>query len=134
MRRAEIVDGVVINVIEVNPDHVPEWAVDWPDASGIGIGWVWDGEAFAEPPAPPEPPLPPLTARQLRLVLLRKGITPAAVQGLLEQMDEPGRDEALIEWEYATQFDRDHPLIAAAADLLGIADEVDDWWREGMGL
>lgn len=52
MRLAQIADGVVVNVIEV--DAVPEWAAGWPEAGAAAIGWMHiAGELL--PPAPPPP-------------------------------------------------------------------------------
>jgi hypothetical protein len=50
MRKAEIVDGVVVNILEVNPNEIPDWCADWPDAEAeTGIGHTWDGSAFRSP-------------------------------------------------------------------------------------
>lgn len=38
MRLAEIVNGLVVNVIEV--DDRPDWASDWPDAGAASPGWI----------------------------------------------------------------------------------------------
>lgn len=32
MRKAQLEDGVVVNVIEVDPGNIPPWCADWPDA------------------------------------------------------------------------------------------------------
>lgn len=79
-----------------------------------------------EPGPPPPPPPPPsvpasITARQLRLWLVRNGVTLAAVEAAIGAMDEPAQTEARIEWEYATQFERTHPLLRGlAAAVLGL--------------
>lgn len=52
MRLAEIVDGIVRNVIEVDPQKVPDWATGWIDAQDAAPGWRHDGASFREPPAP----------------------------------------------------------------------------------
>ena len=53
MMLAKIENGVVENIIEVDPDNIPDWCADWPDANGAGIGWTYDGQGFSEPPEPP---------------------------------------------------------------------------------
>lgn len=54
MRAAQIVDGVVVNFIEVD-----EFTEDWIDPTGAVLGSTWDGEVFTDPPpAPPPAPLP----------------------------------------------------------------------------
>ena len=51
MKKAEIQDGVVINVIEVEAGNVPDWCVDWPELHGLaGIGWtITDSGEFMPP-------------------------------------------------------------------------------------
>jgi hypothetical protein len=41
MRLAQVVDGVVVNVIEVDPAAVPDWCEDWPEAGNCGPGDAW---------------------------------------------------------------------------------------------
>lgn len=52
MRKAEIIDGKVANVIEVDPSNVPDWCADWPEVTDAGIGWLYQGGKFIQPPAP----------------------------------------------------------------------------------
>lgn len=51
MRKAQIRNGRVVNVIEVDPEHVPDWCEDWPDAGDAGPGWIVgvDGSLQPEP-------------------------------------------------------------------------------------
>lgn len=49
MRLAQIENGVVVNVIEVDPQDVPEWAADWPEAGNAGPGSAYDGQTFTAP-------------------------------------------------------------------------------------
>lgn len=54
MKLAQVENGIVVNVAEVAPGQVPEFMVAWPILTeDAGIGWSWDGEAFAPPPGPP---------------------------------------------------------------------------------
>lgn len=68
-----------------------------------------------------------ITRRQLRLALVRSGISLGAVEAAIGYMaPEQQKDEAEIEWADAASFDRLHPtllLVAAALDLP--ADQVD---------
>ena len=77
-----------------------------------------DPDFVPEPPNPiPPPPVTSVTARQARLWLLRAGVTDAAVRAAIESTLPPDKAaEALIEWEYATEFEKDHPLVKS---LLG---------------
>lgn len=58
MRKAQIENGVVTNIILVDPDNVPDWAADLPDATpDAEIGAAYANGVFTPPPAP-EPPVP----------------------------------------------------------------------------
>lgn len=94
-----------------------------------------------EPPAEPTPEearaaMPPLTARQLRLGLFSNGIALSQVQATLDAMPAGAdRDKAQIEWEYATTFNRTHPLIATVSAALGLSDEqIDAMWMAAVDL
>lgn len=81
--------------------------------------------------------LPALSARQLRLALLGLGLTGAAVEAQIAAM--PGtpaeREAALIEWEYATEFRRDHPLVVALGAALGLTEaQIDEAWQGAATL
>lgn len=127
MRAARIESGVVADLWEVPGLDVypgltlveaPEWVV---------LGATWDGVAFTNPPPPPPSVPASITARQLRLWLVRNGVTLAAVEAAIGAMDEPAQTEARIEWEYATQFERRHPLVRTlAAALFGLTERTVD--------
>jgi hypothetical protein len=66
-----------------------------------------------------------ITPRQIRLALCRLyEITPAGVEAVLANLNEPQRTEAQIEWEYATRIERVHPLIDQLAAVLSQAYSV----------
>lgn len=97
--------------------------------------WLADGGVPEPAPEIPAPPLPPLTARQLRLWLLGQGITRAAVSAALATLPEPEQEAAEIEWEYSTQYLRDHPLIAQIGAAFGLsAGDIDAAWPEAAAL
>lgn len=76
-----------------------------------------------------------VTPRQFRLAMLRAGIPLSFVETALQNLSEPLRSEALISWEYATEFRRDNPLFALAGQLLGMTDEqVDTLFHEASKL
>ncbi|MBR9766344.1 MAG: hypothetical protein GYB53_23240 [Rhodobacteraceae bacterium] len=52
MKKLQVVDGVVVNVVEIDMAAVPDWAAAWPDhVAGVDIGWVEDeGGGFVPPP------------------------------------------------------------------------------------
>lgn len=80
--------------------------------------------------------LPDLTARQLRLALLGNAITMSQVTtAILDIPDVIDRDKALVEWEYASNFARAHPLIATVGAALGLTDEqIDTMWVAALSL
>lgn len=70
-----------------------------------------------------------ISARQARLVLLGAGLLDE-IEALLST-----HRAYQIEWEYATEFDRDHPLIVEIATQLGLSDEeVDNLFIAGGTL
>ncbi len=65
-----------------------------------------------------------LTARQLRLGLVRNGISLAAVQAMIDGIEDPMiRDEAQIYWEYSSHVNWDHPMTQTLMGMLGIPQE-----------
>jgi len=81
--------------------------------------------------------MPDITARQLRLALLSLGVTGAQVEAAISDMPVPDaeREAARIEWEYATSFYRQHPLVAQIGAALGMTeDQVDTAWRNAATL
>lgn len=94
-----------------------------------------EAQAIAQdiPRAPaPEPPVPEeVTPRKFRLAALAAGIDPEMVDARIADIPEPvQRRAAEIEWTYASAIRRDHPLVAAMAAALGLAEQdVDDLFR-----
>lgn len=95
---------------------------------------------YAPPPAPTQEEaraaMQPLTARQFRLGLVMAGLTPAQVTAAIEAMpDGVEKEKALIEWGYASSFERTHPLIALVGGVLGLSDEqIDALWPQAVAL
>lgn len=145
MRYARIDGGLVAELVTlpegVSPDSafhpdIAETLVPCEDI-GVGHGWAYDGDAFVPPVAPPElspeekrEAMPNLTARQLRLGLLQLGKlsdVPAAISAL----PQPEQSQAEIEWQFASEFRRLHPLIVQLLPILDLADEdVDQAWLD----
>lgn len=111
----------------------PAGTVEVPLKPGADYEWL-DGQwSYVEPE--PEP-LPPLTARQLRLGLIAAGISLASVEAAIADIeDATDREIAQVEWEYASQFDRDHPLIEQVGSALGLTPEqIDVAWLAAVNL
>lgn len=74
----------------------------------------------------PPPAVPALVSmRQARLALLGAGLL-SLIDAAIDDMDEPDRSAARIEWEYATELRRDHPLITALASQLDLSEQQVD--------
>lgn len=88
---------------------------------------------YSEPVLTPEEKraaMPNLTARQLRLGLLQLGKL-AGVPVAIAALPEPEKSQAQIEWDYASEFRRLHPLIVQLIPILGLTDEqVDPVWEQ----
>lgn len=66
-----------------------------------------------------------VTMRQARLIALDAGLL-EAIEDAISGMDEASK----IEWEYALEVRRDHPLIASLSSTLGLTEtQVDDLFR-----
>ena len=94
-------------------------------------------EEIAAIPPPPPPLMPEISARQLRLALLGLGLTGAQVEAQIAAM--PGtptqREAARIEWEYATSYRRDHPLVVMLGAALNLTEEqITNAWMEASML
>lgn len=78
----------------------------------------------------------PLTARQLRLGLVNNGFALAQVEAAIDALpDGPEKEKARIEWQYAGEFKRDHPLLVTIATQLGIlAEQFATMWAEALKL
>ena len=121
-------------------DEHPEQVSVVPDAPGnlerkLIAEWEKDGNtipSYEEPPAL----LGDITARQIRLGLIGGGIMLADVDSAIESIADPtDRETARIEWQYASSFRRDHPLIAMVGNQLGLTEQqIDDMWQQAAQL
>ncbi|UNZ50609.1 hypothetical protein [Agrobacterium tumefaciens] len=86
-------------------------------------------------PVEPTAPLPlPITKRQLRLTLVRNGIALSTVEAAIASMPEGlPKEEAKIEWDDASTFNRNHPTLLLIAGALGLTEaQVDTMWAEAV--
>lgn len=86
----------------------------------------------------PELPAVPasVSARQIRLWLVRHGVSLAAVDAAIDAIpDAQQRDECRVEWDYAPYVERTHPMLLPLAQAIGLTPEqVDDAFREASAL
>lgn len=116
--------GLVTNVIEAE-EAFAEQIGAIPAPEDVSIGHRWNGTSYSAP-TPELPPVPEMVSmRQARLAMLDAGIL-AQVDAAIGQSSEANK----IEWEYATDLRRDHPLVAQLAPALSLSeDDVDNLFR-----
>lgn len=123
--------------IRVEIDGIEMFVPDDMDNRHRQMVAEWEADGNTIPAYVPAPePLPPLTARQLRLGLVAASILPSQVDAAIAAIpDAADRAVAEIEWEYASQFERDHPLIEQVGIALGLSPEqIDTMWQEALAL
>ncbi|MGQ3209548.1 hypothetical protein [Shinella sp.] len=103
--------------------------------------WLTDNEGEYEvlPYVPPTAEqiragLQPITRRQLRLTLVRNGFSLDSIVGIIAGLPNgQAKDEAQIEWDDATTFDRLNPTLLTIASALELSPEtVDTMWNEAL--
>ncbi len=118
---------------ELTLSTYPEGTTPYPLQPGENYVPVNGGWKYVEPEPVPVV-LSPVTRRQLRLTLVRNGISLASVETLINGMpDSLAKEEAQIEWADAQTFNRDHPTLLLIAQALELAPaKVDEMWLEAM--
>ncbi len=78
-------------------------------------------------PAAPKSVPKMVTPRQLRLALLKSGVSLTNISNAIDNIpDAATKAGALIEWEYANVFERNHPLIVSLGGQLGLTSKQID--------
>lgn len=68
-----------------------------------------------------------ISARQIRLWLIDNNISLSSVENAINGIvDEKLREKTLVEWEYAPYIERNHPLLNALGEALGLSSEQID--------
>jgi hypothetical protein len=77
-----------------------------------------------------------VSARQIRLWLLRQGISLAAVDAAIDAIpDQLQRDSVRVEWDYSGYVERTHPMLIPLAAALGLTEQqVDQAFIEAAGI
>jgi len=106
-------------------DGLHTWEVR--DESGEVIGM--NQSADLTPPVPDS-----VSARQIRLWLIRQGISLAQVDAAIDAIpDQLQRDSVRVEWDYAPYVERTHPMLPPIAQALGLTD-IDAAFREAATI
>jgi hypothetical protein len=127
MRKAQVLDGVVMNVIEVDPNAIPDFCADWPDAGTGGPGWLWVGETMQRP-ADPEAAIPASVPK----VALVRALRTIQMDGSPASPELPTAWDAVRtalaaapadlqeDWALLTTIPRSDPTVAAFAAALNV--------------
>ena len=76
-----------------------------------------------------------ISSRQLRSQLILQGFNLETIEQALNQLPEPNRSLAKVDWEYATNFYRNNAMIVAVGQLLNLTNEqIDEIFRQGEKL
>ena len=126
------------------------WRVRMPDGSTRTdpSQWANDPEALAasgfvvtertpeDDIAPPQPTPATLSARQVRLWMVRNGVSLSAVDAAIDAIpDEQQRQEVRVEWHHAPYVERSHPMLVPLASALGLTEEqVDQAFTEAATI
>ena len=87
-------------------------------------------------PAPTPAPAVPraVTMRQARLALLGAGLLDD-VETAINAMSDPAKTAARIEWDYSSELQRGHALVASLGAALGLTSgQVDSLFTTAAGL
>ena len=108
-------------------DGMHTWEVR--DETGVIIG-INQSESLA-PPVPES-----ISARQIRLWLIRHGISLSQVDSAINEIpDQLQRDSVRVEWDYAPYVERSHPMLIPLAAYLGLTEEqVDQAFIEAVNI
>ncbi len=121
-----VIDGVELSVPDDMANRHRVMLAEW-ELEGNTIA------PYVEPVLTPEERrarMPNLSARQLRLGLLHLGKLDG-VSVAIGALPEPEKSQAQIEWDYASEFRRLHPLIVQLIPILGLTNEqVDPVWEQ----
>lgn len=120
-----IIDDLELTVPDDMNNRHRIMLADW-EAAGNAI------ETYIEPVLTPEElraQMPPISKRQLRLTLVRNGISLSELDAAIMSMG----DEAIIEWQDASEYRRLHPLLNQVAAHLNLTqDQIDTMWQEAL--
>jgi hypothetical protein len=102
-----------------------QWASD--PAALAAAGYVVTERTPEDDIVPPEPPPATVSARQIRLWLLSRGVSMAAVDAAINALPDAAEREAVqVEWEYAPYVERTHRLLIPLASALGLTEQQVD--------
>lgn len=137
MRLAEIKNGIVTNIAEVDPDNIPDFMAGWPEVSDAGPGWTHDGTTFAPPSIDPAEAL---AAERARMVATRRQVRLALGEAGCAAMDAAA-DDPDLPWAMREQIKSSHEWHRSAPEIdefgwvMGLdANDIDALFQSAMSL
>ena len=119
-------DGVLHDVAQTHPLilFAPEYAAQFIEVPfDAENGDEWDGVTLTKPDRTLKPTdVSIITMRQARLALHDAGLL-ASVSAAIDAMPEPDKTKAQIEWEYASEVNKNSAWVASLSAALGLNDE-----------
>ncbi len=116
MRLAQVIDGIVTNVAEVDPENVPDFMADWLPAGDAGPGWHLDGDTLVAPGRT-------FTATTALAAVLAaiEAVETALTSGvpLAEKLSWTAKEQAAIAVLADTASPADTALLAGEASITG---------------
>lgn len=112
----------------------PVTETEQPDGDVVTSSAIWDGDEFiqvwssrdfTEAEKAQRRQGMVVSMRQGRLAILNAGLM-TNVETILNAMESPEKEAALIEWEYSTTFKRLSPLVVSLGPQLGLTDDQID--------
>lgn len=104
--------------------ELPEWneaMMQAVDVTAIDpkppVGWLYDGGLFRDPPVEPVVSNMIVSPRQIR-----QALTAAGVRDQVELSVANGAQDLQDWWEFATQFEEQHPEVVGMAANLSLTD------------
>ena len=154
MKKAQIENGIVVNIIEVNPNNVPDWCYSWPNATeDAEIGGTYVNDIFTRIPRPlvEEGPIPvpnSITFAQLLIGLVTEqwiteaegeawlaGTLPTAVLTVINSLPQEQRFAAKARALRPSEVFRSDPLVTAMATAAGhTEEEIDTFFQTYAGV
>lgn len=119
--------GAVVVSSDVPANYVPQ--LPWVVVDADGLQSMRDDAARLRVPKS-------VSARQIRLWLVRNGISLASVDAAIDAIpDATQRDSVRVEWDYAPYVERSHPWLVPLASALGMnGAAIDAAFREAATI
>jgi len=116
--KAEPESDELLATVQVFPYQPPDIPEGWKRGDvlvNMGVYWTWQVVEKTAEDLLAETYVHSISPRQCRIYLKRAGLL-NSIKQMVSQLDE----EAQIEWEYALEIKRDHQLVLAMAQALGM--------------